>query len=77
MSHSGYNTFLHYNRVLDLLDTNDFTPSELLLRTDIPQTTMYRMIEPLLEQGEVTILRYVFKSKLFSRKKSIRGWLFS
>lgn len=71
MSYSGYSSFLHHNRILYLLDVNDFTPSELLLRTDIPQTTLYRMIESLLESGEIIILRHIFNSYSSNRKKEM------
>lgn len=58
ISKYGYKTYLHYKKILELLDKENLTAKEIITRTGIPTTTVYHALESLENNNEIIVAGY-------------------
>lgn len=66
---SGYLIYFRYSKVKEILRKRPSTAKQLIKKTKIPQTSLYRILEGLLMNNEIVMLKTKRPNK--SRKKKL------
>jgi len=64
----GYSIYRKYKNLLDLLDKEELTVTQIVAKTRIPVGTVYGMIKPLLENNEIIAAGQQYSSITSQRK---------
>jgi len=62
MINSQYRRHLRYKKVIELLNENEYSVSDIFKITNIPKPTIYNMIDDLLKNNVITMSQYSFSS---------------